>query len=134
MVSCRIFLNASAVVVLIFFMPVSFISCASSASITWERTASRSETGSSHPIWFHQFPRRISELISQASVNNGQKRQMARSKIALLVGFLLAQLVTSVGIGCSQTSRRSNPKALLKEVPLGVQYLGLEKSLPNCST
>jgi hypothetical protein len=42
MVSFSIFLNAFAVVVLIFFMPVSLFSCASSAWITWELIASRS--------------------------------------------------------------------------------------------
>jgi len=42
MVSSSIFLNAFVVVVLIFFMPVSLFSCASSAWITWELIASRS--------------------------------------------------------------------------------------------
>ncbi len=38
------------------------------------------------------------------SVSNNQ-RQMVRYKTALLVGFLLAQLVAGVGIGFAQTSR-----------------------------
>jgi hypothetical protein len=48
---------------------------------------------------------KMSKLISHVSVSNSQERQMVRSKTALLVGFLLAQLVASVGIGCAQTSR-----------------------------
>ena len=39
-----------------FSLPVSFISCASSASITWERTASRSETGLLIPSVIASFP------------------------------------------------------------------------------
>src|SRR4029077_8147585 len=41
----KYFCSASSLRCYPFSLPVSFISCASSASITWERTASRSEIG-----------------------------------------------------------------------------------------